>query len=127
VPEVVGIGVDLVHVERFRDVVDRRDRTLLDRWFTAAELAYSFAMADPAAHLAARFAAKEAFLKALGCGLSRDVSLAEIGVVRDDAGKPSLELNGATGRFFAERGAGRTELSLSHDGDYAVAMVVLQR
>ncbi|MFH2054307.1 MAG: holo-ACP synthase [bacterium] len=124
--EVLGIGVDMVRVDRLRAILEGDDYTgLVVRWFTPAERDYCLAKSDPAPHLAARFAAKEAFLKALGYGLGPGIVLTEIGVVNGPTGKPSLELAGATARLFASQGGERAHLSLSHDGNYAQAMVVL--
>ncbi len=83
-------------------------------------------MKDPSPHLAARFAAKEAFLKALGTGLRDGLSWQQIGVVRDQLGCPSLDLSGRAAELLAARGASRAHLSFSHDGDYAVATVILE-
>jgi holo-[acyl-carrier protein] synthase len=124
---VAGLGVDLVRIERFRRLLDEHKETVIQRLFTVAEQAYAVRKVDPAPFLAARFAAKEAFLKALSLGLRQGLSWREIEVVKDGAGKPLLELQGRTAEVFAERGGGTLHLSLSHDGDYAVASVVLER
>lgn len=119
--------MDLARIERFRRLLKEHKEGVLERLFTPGEKAYALKKADPAPFLAARFAAKEAFLKALGTGLRHGVSWREIEVVKDQAGKPMLELRGKTAQIFSERGGGSLHLSLSHDGDYAVASVVLER
>ena len=123
---VIGIGVDLTRIERFQRFIDRGRHAVIDRIFTAEEQEYSLSKRHPAPHLAARFAAKEAFLKALGTGLRLGISWQDVGVVRDDLGCPSLQLNGRAAELLDERGGKRTHLSYSHDGLYAVATVVLE-
>jgi holo-[acyl-carrier protein] synthase len=99
---------------------------VIDRLFTAGEKAYALAKKDPAPHLAARFAAKEAFLKALGLGLRQGISWQQMEVTRDELGKPSLQLSGRAAEIYQERGLCRLLLSYSHDGDYAFATVILE-
>jgi len=79
---VAGLGTDLARIERFRRLLVQEKRGVIDRLFTEGEKSYALAKKDPASHLAARFAAKEAFLKALGLGLREGISWQEIDVVR---------------------------------------------
>ncbi len=123
---IVGSGIDLAQIPRFRRFVDEGKTALLERLFTRAERDYALAHKDPASHLAVRFAAKEAFLKALGTGLRFGLSWQQIEVVRDDLGRPSLSLSGRAQDLLTEKGAVRTHLSYSHDGDYGVASVILE-
>jgi holo-[acyl-carrier protein] synthase len=122
---VVGHGVDLVALERFARIVRERGPRFLERCFTAGELAYADSRGvGREATLAARFAAKEAVLKALGTGLAAGVSWSEIEVERDAAGRPLVALHGRA-RARAERaGVSGWLLSLTHDGDYALASVL---
>lgn len=122
---IVGIGTDLARIERFRKFV-ADNSLLLERVFSAEERQYALQKKDPAPHLAARFAAKEAFLKALGTGLRDGLSWQQVIVVRDELGCPSLCLSGRAAQMLAERKVGSTHLSYSHDGDYAIATVVLE-
>jgi len=122
---IVGIGTDLARIARFKKLQAPDDKLLL-RLFTAGEREYALAKRDPAPHLAARFAAKEAFLKALGTGLRQGLSWQQVEVVRDELGCPGLVLTGVAATLLAERGACHAHLSYSHDGDYAVATVVLE-
>lgn len=122
---IVGIGTDLARIARFRKFLDP-DSRLLERLFSAEERNYALAKRDPAPHLAARFAAKEALLKALGTGLRDGLAWQQIRVVHDELGCPFLELSGRAAELVQARGAGRTHLSYSHDGDYAVAIVILE-
>ena len=123
---VLGIGVDLTRIERFQRFLDRQRHALIERLFTAQERDYALSKRHPAPHLAARFAAKEAFLKALGTGLRLGISWQEIAVVNDQLGCPSLQLSGRAAELLEQRGGRRTHLSYSHDGLYAVATVVLE-
>ena len=122
---IVGTGTDLARIERFRKFLQPGNK-LLERVFSADERCYALQKKDPAPHLAARFAAKEAFVKALGTGLRGGLSWQQIVVVRDSLGCPSLRLSGRAAEMLVERGAKSTHLSYSHDGDYAVATVILE-
>jgi holo-[acyl-carrier protein] synthase len=124
-PEIKGIGVDLAQIPRFRRVLARWDVRFLERVFTPDEIAYCRRHRDPVPHLAARFAAKEATLKALGTGLSMGVNWREIEVRRERGQAPSLVLSGRCHALAVARGAREALVSLTHDGDYAVAQVVL--
>jgi holo-[acyl-carrier protein] synthase len=123
---VLGLGTDLARVERFRAFLTAGKTALLERLFTAGERAYALAKADPAPHLAARFAAKESGMKAFGLGWRDGLSWHDFEVVRDPLGRPDLVLGGRAAQLAAERGINRVHLSYSHDGDYAVATVILE-
>lgn len=123
---IVGCGVDLVQIARFKGFIDAGKTALLERLFTAGEREYALTRKSAAAHLAARFAAKEAYLKALGTGLRFGLSWQQIEVVRDELGRPELQLCGRALELLAEKGARCAHLSYSHDGDYAVASVILE-
>ena len=120
-----GIGVDLVKISRMRDVIDRWQGRFLQRVFTEQEIAYCQARRDPVPHFAARFAAKEAGLKALGTGLRLGVSWRELEVRRERGGPPALVLSGRSREIGLARGGDRMLLALTHDGDYALAQALL--
>lgn len=120
---IIGVGTDLVSVPRLRQAVRRRDR-LLDRLFTEAEVAECRRRADPAPHLAARFAAKEACLKALQIGWGGGVRWREVEVAGRGREVPRLILRGAAAARAAALGVRETYLSLAHEGEYALAFVV---
>jgi holo-[acyl-carrier protein] synthase len=122
---IVGLGVDLARIARFREFVDNSS-PVLERLFCPDEREYALARRDPAQALAARFAAKEAFFKALGTGMRDGLSWHQVCVRRDELGCPALALSGRAAEMLAQRGAQRALLSYSHDGDYAVAMVILE-
>ena len=120
-----GIGIDLVHIPRMRAVIARWDDRFLRRVFTDGEIAYCRARRDPVQHFAARFAAKEAALKALGTGLSMGVRWRELEVRRERGQAPALVLSGRSRQIGASRGGRRMLVALTHDGDYAMAQAML--
>jgi holo-[acyl-carrier protein] synthase len=122
-----GIGTDIVAIERFQRFVDENNTALLHRIFTEQERAYCSARKSCAASYSARFAAKEAFLKALGTGLRDGISWLDIEVANDRLGKPELILSGKAIEIFLGQGLSTAFLSLAHDGGTAVAMVVLEK
>jgi holo-[acyl-carrier protein] synthase len=123
---VVGIGIDIVEIARIRRLMERWQDRFLRRVFTETELAYALGRHDPAQHLAARFAAKEATLKALGTGLSMGVRWREMEVRRARGQAPRLALSGRTAALGAARGVRRLHVSLAHDGGLAVAQVLAE-
>ena len=118
------VGVDLVDVASFERRFDGRDEVLA-QIFTPAELAYALGQHRPWPHLAARFAAKEATLKALGIGLAGGITWRDVEVTRDEAGMPSLLFHDAMAPALAREGLARGSVSLSHTEDHAVAVVLL--
>ena len=125
---IVGTGVDLIEVERIERALNRHGSRFLDRLFTPAEIEYCETGGAHKCHrLAARFAAKEAALKALGTGLRAGVNWTDIEVVRDPLGKPSLRLYGKAAGLAAEQGITQVHISLSHAKEYALAQVVAVR
>ncbi len=124
---IIGIGLDVVDLVRFRRTLDELGDRFVERTFTAAEAEY--AARSPrrrAERLAARFAAKEALGKATGLGMTGQTSWRQIEVVHDNRGRPGLTLHGETAQTMAALGVQRVHLSLSHDGDVAAAVVVLE-
>jgi holo-[acyl-carrier protein] synthase len=121
---VLGLGIDTVDVDRFRAVLARRPG-VAGRLFTAGELAYAGRAADPAPRLAARFAAKEAAMKALGVGLGA-FGFHEVEVARASSGEPSLVLSGTAARLASQRGVGKWWLSLTHTALVAQAVVLAE-
>jgi holo-[acyl-carrier protein] synthase len=120
-----GIGIDLVPIPRMRRIMERWDERFLSRVFTDAEIAYCRRRKDPVPHFAARFAAKEAGLKALGTGLRLGISWRELEVKRERGGPPMMILTGRSREIARARGADRMLLALTHDGDYAIAQAML--
>ena len=118
-----GIGVDMVEIARMEKVLERRPN-FVKRVFTKAERSYCDRLARPAQHYAARFAAREAVLKALGTGFSRGIGVADVSVVRNEAGQPQVRLTGRAAEIAAEQGVREVALSLSYTHDVAVANAV---
>ena len=123
---IYGIGTDIVAVERFQRFIDSGNSALIERLFTPAERSRCEKRKDAASCLAARFAAKEAFLKAVGTGLRDGLSWQDMDVSNDALGKPELKLSGKAAELFQALGLMRVHLSLSHDGGNAIAMVVVE-
>jgi holo-[acyl-carrier protein] synthase len=119
---VVGVGVDLCEVERMRRTLARTPG-FADRVYTEAEQDYCRRRRDPAERFAARFAAKEAVLKALGAGIG-SCSLRDIEVVRAESGAPSLVLHGRAAALAADRGVTAWHLSLTHTATLAEAIAI---
>ncbi|MFA7566060.1 MAG: holo-ACP synthase [Alkalispirochaeta sp.] len=121
---ICGIGIDVVAVARMRNWL--KDETLLRRYFDDREREAIYERRDGAAlSLAARFAAKEAYAKALGTGF-RGFGLREVWVVNDALGKPELHVSGAAERALRRIGGSKLWLSLTHEQEHAIAMVVIE-
>jgi holo-[acyl-carrier protein] synthase len=123
---IVGVGIDSVSISRIAQLMDRYGERFLRKIFTPAEVEEGLARRDSAAYFAARFAAREAFFKALGTGWGRGIALKEISVVREDSGRPRLSLSAAAQKAAESRGSTKPHLSLSHEGDAAQAIVILE-
>lgn len=123
--EIKGVGVDLIAIDRVRRAVDRWKERFLHRVFTREELDYCLKRRDPIPHLAARFAAKEAGLKALGTGLRMGIRWRDLEVRRASGAPPVLVLSGRSKAIGTARGGSQVLLSLTHDGDYAFAQALL--
>jgi holo-[acyl-carrier protein] synthase len=120
----IGIGVDVVEIERFRQSLARTP-SMRERLFTETELAYVAPKNDPVPSLAARFAAREAVMKALGLGLGA-FGFHEVWVERAESGAPSLAVTGRAAELAAAAGVRRWHLSLTHSDLVAVAYVVAE-
>jgi holo-[acyl-carrier protein] synthase len=120
---VVGIGVDVVEVERIERAIARWGNAFVHRIYTAAEIVRARTGVTPAPRLAARFAAKEAVMKALGVGW-RALAWRDIEITNDMAGRPVVHLHGSAQRIAAERGVHQVLVALSHTHDHAVAHAV---
>ncbi|MBQ8137357.1 MAG: holo-ACP synthase [Clostridia bacterium] len=122
---IIGIGCDLSSTERWEDE-DMRER-LMNRYYSIEEAEYVRSRGRPAKDSAAGiFAAKEAFVKALGTGFI-GIPLAEIGVTHDALGAPKYSLTGKAAEAFRQSGADRCHLSISHDGGMAMAFCILEK
>jgi holo-[acyl-carrier protein] synthase len=123
---IVGTGVDISEVDRIQAAVQRFGDRFLKRVFTPAELRYCMAKPNAAERLAARFAAKEAGMKAIGTGLRHGITWQDVEVVRMPGQRPMLEFHGKAAEFALRLGCKRTHLSLSHTKEQAIAYVILE-
>lgn len=123
---VCGVGIDLVDINRIERVTEKWGEAFLNRVYRAGEIEYCTGHAHPARHFAARFAAKEAFLKSLGIGLFEGVKLKDVEVVVLESGRPELSLHGRALEMATGRGIASFHLSLSHSNRLATALVILE-
>lgn len=118
-----GTGIDIVRVDRIKDIITRWHNKFLEKVFTEEEREYCDDKPCPAQHYAARFAAKEAAFKMLGSGM-RDVSWHDINIKKDQLGKPLVELTGNAAQKADKMGIKKIHISLSHEKEYAVAQLI---
>jgi holo-[acyl-carrier protein] synthase len=123
---IVGTGIDVVEVPRVAAAIERFGRRFLERIYTEGEIRYCEAKANRVERYAARFAAKEAAMKALGTGWNRGVRWRDIEVRRQPGGRPTLIFNGKAAEFAAGLGTKNTALSLTHTASEAIAQVILE-
>jgi len=123
---IVGTGVDLCEVERIRRAAERFGRRFLERVFTPREIAYAERKASKFERYAARFAAKEAGMKAIGTGWRKGVRWRDFEVVNLPTGKPTLVFHGKAAQYAAELGVRHVSLSITHTKETALAHVILE-
>lgn len=124
---IYGIGVDLIHVARIERALKRFGERFIRRVFTPSEAELCLRRNSPASCFALRFAAKEAFSKAVGLGMREGVRWRDIEVYHHPGGKPDLRLHGRSQEICREVGVTLAHVSMSDDGGYGVATVVLER
>lgn len=124
---IVGIGTDIVEIERVRRALENHGDRFAARILTTAERAPMHSSGNPAALLARRFAAKEAAVKALGCGIGAQAGFHELVVEHDAAGAPQLVFIGNAAERAQRLGVTQTHLSISDERYYAMAFVILER
>jgi holo-[acyl-carrier protein] synthase len=117
-----GLGIDIIEVDRIKKTLERWGERFLLRVFTAEERDYCRRKAHPEQSLAARFAAKEAVLKAVGTGLSGGIRWTDVKVVNDKSGKPEVKVDGEIARLIGDK---RILLSISHTKKLAMAQAIL--
>jgi holo-[acyl-carrier protein] synthase len=123
---ILGTGVDITEVPRIQQALDRYGERFLKRVFTAEEIRYCTGKPNAAERLAARFAAKEAGMKALGTGLRGGITWKDVEVVRLPGQRPQLQFHSRAAEVARALGCNRTHLSLSHTGEQAIAHVILE-
>lgn len=125
---IFGVGTDIVEVSRMSSIIGKWGNRFVSRVFSPEEISYCESCAQPAMHYAARFAAKESFLKSLGLGLGMGISLKDVAVSRDGRGNPSIRIMGKAWEIVHDIvDTPVIHLSLSHTRDSATAVVVLER
>ena len=123
---VVGTGIDIIEVARIGRAAERHGTRFLRRLFTAAETDYCCSQGAPSQHLAGRFAAKEAVLKALGTGWAGGIRWRDIEVTNGPSGAPNVRLHGSAARRAEELGIDEIFISIAHTAQHAVAHAVAQ-
>ncbi len=123
---ILGVGIDIVEVSRIAEILQKYSGRFAQRIFTEDERAYCESMPDPALHYAARFAAKESFVKALGTGFSKGIAWKEICVQRLPSGKPVLQLTGQALLEMERLSVSHVHISLSHTHSHGCAVVVIE-
>lgn len=122
---IYGLGIDIVSVERLRKTVERWGKRFLDRIFTSAEIEYCTRRENPYPSLSARFATKEAMIKALGG--KGEISFRDIEVINTESGRPVINPGYRLKKDLERIGIKNIHLSLSHERDYSVACVILEQ
>jgi len=120
----LGVGIDICEVSRFDRL--KTNQAFLDRVFTQNEQNYCMPKKRSSESLAARFAAKEAFSKAVGTGISNGISLDEIEIINDELGRPSICLSGKTKETIEKNGIIKIHVTISHEKSLAVAVVIIE-
>jgi holo-[acyl-carrier protein] synthase len=123
---IVGLGLDIAEIDRMEAAITRHGAAIIERLFTAREAAYCESHRNKFERYAARFAAKEAAMKALGTGWRAGVRWRDIEVVRKASGKPTLELQGAARERADKMGVKNISLTITHSGNLALAEVIFE-
>ena len=123
---IVGTGIDIAEVPRIRQSIARFGDRFLQRIYTESEIRYCDSKANRVERYAARFAAKEAAMKALGTGWSRGVRWRDCEVTRRPGGRPTISFHGVAAEFAARLGVKNAALSISHTAEQAIAQVILE-
>jgi holo-[acyl-carrier protein] synthase len=121
-----GIGIDLVEIQRIRQMIKRFGQSFLDRVYTEAEQREAGYRQDPAAYYSGRWAAKEALGKALGCGIGSRCSFTDIETTNSPTGKPVMTLSGEAAKTMSRMGGKRIFVSVSHEASYAICNVIIE-
>ena len=124
---IVGIGADIIEIDRMKRAVERSQGRIAQRLFTEREAAYCARHKNQFQHYAGRFAAKEAAFKALGTGWSGGIAWRDVEVQNAPSGKPSLVLHGRAKEIGERLGVTAIHLTISHSDRYALAQVILER
>ncbi|RKL61651.1 holo-[acyl-carrier-protein] synthase [Thermoanaerobacteraceae bacterium SP2] len=118
-------GIDIIRISRIKNIIEKFGDKFINRVFLPNEIKYCESRGNKAIHYAVRIAAKEAVAKALGTGISKDISWKDIEVVNNDTGKPEVILHNEAKNVLKRMGGYDVSLSLSHEGNNAVAQVII--
>ena len=121
----IGIGIDVVEVDRVKSSLDEFGERFLEKLFTKTEQEYCGRQKRPELHLAARFAAKEAIAKAFGTGIGKEIGWLDMEIIRRESGEPEVRLSGNASSYAESRGVVRVMVSLTHAKHYAAANAVI--
>ncbi len=124
---ILGIGTDLAEIERLRDLIAKFGDSFTHKVFTPQEQQEAAMRHDPAIYYAGRWAVKEAMSKALGCGIGGNCALLDVETCNHPTGRPVVKLSGNALDFFRKLGGTHIHLSVSHEANYAVATVVIEK
>ena len=122
---IVGLGTDIVEIARLQDAVSRHEEHFLNRIYTPAELLAAGKDSPRISYCAGRWAAKEAAAKALGTGIGESCAFNEIEILYDPAGRPVMTISGSAAATAGAFGVSEIKVSISHEKNYAVAVVIL--
>ena len=123
---IVGLGLDIAEIDRIEAAIKRYGAPFIERLFTPQEVAYCESHRNRFERYAARFAAKEAAMKALGTGWRHGIRWRDIEVIRESGGKPTLRLEGVAQQFAARLGVQHIALTITHSGNFALAEVIFE-
>ena len=123
---IIGTGLDIIDVERIRQIHKRWGDRFLKKFLRAKEIEYCLSVHDPATKIAARFAGKEAISKAFGMGIGGKINWHDIEIYHDAKGRPEVKLHGGAKVLLQEVGGMEVQVSLSHSEGQAAAMALLQ-
>jgi holo-[acyl-carrier protein] synthase len=121
---ILGIGTDIVEIERIRDMIERHGDHFVQRCYTAAEIEYSMRHRDSAVRFAGRWAAKEAVVKVLGTGFVQGITFHDVEIISLHTGQPTVKLSGEAERIAAERKIAEVMITISHAREYATATAI---
>ena len=127
--KIFGIGTDIINIKRIEKMIKKKNTKFISRIFTKIEIKYCERKKNSSSYYAKRFAAKEAFSKALGTGISNDISFQNIEISNDKFGKPSINIKGKTLNFLKKKIKSNNfniYLSLSDDNPWAAATVIIE-
>ncbi|MCA9085539.1 MAG: holo-ACP synthase [Planctomycetaceae bacterium] len=121
---IIGIGTDIVEIDRIRGMMERHAQAFLERCFTPDEIAYADRHRDASVRFAGRWAAKEAVVKALGTGFVKGITFHDIEVLPNDSGQPQIELSGGAAETARRLGIKKVLITISHAREYATATAI---